>query len=142
MLRTKSATHVQHREPSPQPKAGILLGHVWPFGYVVIATLATKRVVSCPDMWDQRLPINSMGIFLNYKYTGTNNLNIVGRNMATASIASITESEVHRHRFASKTTWEERGAHTCLDVVLNDKRYIKNVEEWEAIRVGMGQIER
>ena len=25
----------------------------------------------------------------------------------------------------------EQGTHTCLDVVLNDKRYIKNVEVWE-----------
>ena len=36
----------------------------------------------------------------------------------------------------------EQGAHTCLDIVLNDKRYIKNVEVWEAIRGGMGKIWR
>ena len=36
----------------------------------------------------------------------------------------------------------ERGTHTCLDVVLNDKRYIKNVEVWEAVRVGMGKLWR
>ena len=36
----------------------------------------------------------------------------------------------------------ERGTHTCLGVVLNDERYIKNVEEWEAIRGGMGKVWR
>ena len=36
----------------------------------------------------------------------------------------------------------ERGTHTCLDVVLNDERYIKNVEVWEAVRVGMGKLWR
>ena len=36
----------------------------------------------------------------------------------------------------------EQGTHTCLDIVLNDKRYIKNVEVWEAIRGGMDKVWR
>ena len=54
-----------------------------------------------------------MDVYLNYKYTGANNLDRVGRDMATTSIASITEREVrrhrevHRHRIALKTTWEK-----------------------------------
>ena len=36
----------------------------------------------------------------------------------------------------------ERGTHTCLDIILNDEKYIKNVEVWEAIRVGMGKVWR
>ena len=35
-----------------------------------------------------------------------------------------------------------RGAHTCLDVVLNDERYVRNVEVREAIRGGMGKLWR
>ena len=48
-----------------------------------------------------------MDIYLNYKCTGANNLDGVGRDMAATSIASITEREVHRHRIALKTTWEK-----------------------------------
>ena len=36
----------------------------------------------------------------------------------------------------------ERGTHTCLDAVLNDERYIKNVEVWETIRGGVGKVWR
>ena len=36
----------------------------------------------------------------------------------------------------------ERGSHTCLDVVLNDERYVRNVEVWEAIRGGVGKLWR
>ena len=36
----------------------------------------------------------------------------------------------------------EQGTHTCLDIVLNDKRYIKNLEEREEIRGGMGRLWR
>ena len=36
----------------------------------------------------------------------------------------------------------ERGAYTCLDVVLNDGRYIRNVGVREAIRGGMGKLWR
>ena len=48
-----------------------------------------------------------MDVHLNYKYTGANNLDGVGRDMATTSIASTTEREVHRHRIALKTAWEK-----------------------------------
>ena len=44
-----------------------------------------------------------MDIYLNYKYTGTNDTDGIGRDMATTSIVSITEREVHRHRIALKT---------------------------------------
>ena len=42
-----------------------------------------------------------MDVYLDYKYTGADP---ISRDMATTSIASVTESEVHRHRIASKTT--------------------------------------
>ena len=34
----------------------------------------------------------------------------------------------------------EQGTHTWLDIVLNDKKYIKKPEEWEAIRELMGKL--
>ena len=46
-----------------------------------------------------------MDVYLNYKYTGANNLDGDGQDMATTSIASIAEREVHRHRIALETTW-------------------------------------
>ena len=49
----------------------------------------------------------SKNIYLYYEYTGTNNLDGVGLDMAATSIASITESVVHRHRIALKSTWEK-----------------------------------
>ena len=48
-----------------------------------------------------------MDVYLDYKYTGKNNLDGVGRDMATTSVASITERGVRRHRIALKTTWEK-----------------------------------
>ena len=46
-------------------------------------------------------------IYLDYKYTGISNLDGVGRDMATTSIALIIERGTHHHRIALKTTWEK-----------------------------------
>ena len=45
-----------------------------------------------------------MDVYLNYKYTGADP---TSRDMVTTSIPSITESEIHGHRIALKTTWEK-----------------------------------
>ena len=36
----------------------------------------------------------------------------------------------------------EQGPHTWLDIVLNDEKYIKKPEVWEAIRGGIGKLRR
>ena len=36
----------------------------------------------------------------------------------------------------------EQVSHTWLDIVLNDKKYIKKPEMWEVIRGGMGKLWR
>ena len=45
-----------------------------------------------------------MDVYLDSKYTGAYPMS---RDMATTSIPSITEREVHRHRIALKITWEK-----------------------------------
>ena len=65
------------------------------------STVSIDCLTSCPST------IYDVRIIFGLQIYRANNLDGVGRDMATTSIASIAESEVHRHRIALKPTWEK-----------------------------------
>ena len=67
------------------------------------------------------------------EYTKATRSHLVECSGIEAAISGLCTGMAGRHRL-------EQGPHTWLDVVLNDKKYIKKAGVWEAIRGGMGKV--